>query len=196
MEESLPSRKLRIVQEAGYALLELLVALTMLIVVLSTLMVPMMTTQRLESTTLNYAAAQQQARTGLDAMVSQVRQAYNILDTSGNSVDFDVYIGSTAYRVFYECDIAQPHSSYRECMRLQVAAGSSLPPVSSGTIAIRNLTNGTTANPVFSFAPDAQAPYYMTATVQVPASDGASGGLTHTVTFSSGALMRNENVGN
>jgi hypothetical protein len=49
---------------------------------------------------------------------------------------------------------------------------------------------------VFSFEPDSVAPYYMTATVQVPASAGTTGGLSHTITFSDGALMRNENVGN
>jgi hypothetical protein len=36
----------------------------------------------------------------------------------------------------------------------------------------------------------------MTATISVPASGGAAGGLTTTVVFSDGALMRNLIVGN
>ncbi len=182
--------------ESGHTLVELLVVVAMLSVVFSALMMPLITTQRTTNRDLNYAYAQQEARTGLDAMVSQVRQAYNILDTSGNSVDFDIWLSGVAYRVYYECDVPQAGTQYHECVRLQVAAGASLPPLSSGAIAIRNLTNGTSTDPVFSFAPDPEAPYYMTATVKVPASGGKNGGLTHTIVFSDGALMRNENVGN
>ena len=55
---------------------------------------------------------------------------------------------------------------------------------------------GTPVSGVFSFGPDPVAPYYMTATIQVPASGGMNGGLTHSIMFSDGALMRNMNVGN
>ena len=69
-------------------------------------------------------------------------------------------------------------------------------PSTSGTIAITHLENGSSSDPVFSFGPDPVAPYYMTATIKVPASDGANGGLTHAIVLSDGALMRNENIGN
>ncbi len=81
-------------------------------------------------------------------------------------------------------------------MRAQSAAGSALPALSSAGVAITDLTNGTVSSPVFSFGPDPVAPYYMTATISVPASDGAAGGLAHSIVFSDGALMRNQNVGN
>lgn len=184
------------VHEAGFTLVELVVAISMVTIVLAALMVPLLSAQRIETRDLSYADAQQSARTGLDAMVSQVRQAYNILATSGNSVDFDEYINGVAYRVYYECDVSQPSGPYHECVRLQVAAGAALPSLNRASVAIQNLTNGTSSNPVFSFEPDSVAPYYMTATVQVPASAGTTGGLSHTITFSDGALMRNENVGN
>jgi hypothetical protein len=63
-------------------------------------------------------------------------------------------------------------------------------------VAIANLVNGTVPDPVFSFAPDPISPYYMTATIKVPASGGAANGLTHSIVLSDGALMRNQNVGN
>ena len=169
---------------------------TMLAVVLGALMMPLTTAQKTETHDVNYAYAQQEERTGLDSMVSQIRQAYNILDTTSNSIDFYVNLNGVGYRVDYDCTVPQPHTSYHECVRVQVAAGSSLPSLGSGRVVIRNVLNGTPSDPVFTFAPDPAAPYYMTATIKVPASGGVSGGLTHSITLSDGALMRNENVGN
>jgi prepilin-type N-terminal cleavage/methylation domain-containing protein len=182
--------------ECGYTLIELLVVVALLAVVVGTLMAPLVTTQRAQTRDANYAAAQQEARTGLDGMVSQVRQAWAILSTGPNSVEMNVNLGGTAEHVYYECDIPQTGTSYRECVRVQSLAGNPLPALASGAIVVRNLTNGTDTDPVFSFGPDPVSPYYMTATVKVPASGGVSGGLTHSIVFSDGALMRNQNVGN
>ena len=63
-------------------------------------------------------------------------------------------------------------------------------------VVARNLLNGTTSSPVFSFGPDPNAPYYMTATLVVPASDGKAYGLNHSIVLSDGTLMRNLNVSN
>jgi hypothetical protein len=183
--------------QGGFTVMEMAVASAVLVLVVGALMAPMITSASVQSRDSNYAYAQQEARTGLDSMVAQIRQAWAILGTTPNSVEMNVNLAGVAEHVFYECDVPQPGSSvYRECVRLQAAAGSALPPVSAGMVVIRNLTNGTTTDPVFSFAPDPVAPYYMTATVKVPASDGVNGGLTHSITFSDGALMRNQNVGN
>jgi type II secretory pathway pseudopilin PulG len=182
--------------EHGYTVFEVLVVVAVLSAAMSAVMLPMMVSQRTEARNINYDYAQQAERTGLDSMVIQIRQAYNILATSGNSIDFDIYLNGVAYRVYYECDVPQPNSSYRECMRLQVPAGSSLPALSTGKVVIQNVINGTSADPVFTFAPDPEAPYYMTATIRVPASGGTKSGFNHTISFSDGALMRNENVGN
>jgi hypothetical protein len=173
-----------------------LVVISMLVIVVGALMVPMVVGQRTQARDANYAFAQQEGRTGLDAVISQVRQAWAILSTGPNSVEMNVNVNGTPQHVYYECDIPQPGTAFRECIRSQAPAGSALPPLTSGTVVMRNLTNGTDADPVFSFGPDPVAPYYMTATIKVPASDGAYGGLTHSIVLSSGALMRNQNVGN
>jgi hypothetical protein len=155
--------------------------------------------QRDEARAENYAYAQEQARSGLDSIVTQVRQAWSILSTTPNAVEMDVNLGGVSRQVYYQCDLSQPGSPYRECVRLESAVGASLPPLSSGRIVVRNLMNGTATDPVFSFAPDPIAPYYMTATIDLPANDGETGSigaLTHPIVFSSGALMRNLNVGN
>jgi hypothetical protein len=129
-------------------------------------------------------------------MVAQIRQATAVLASGPNFIEMNVSLGGTSYLVYYECDVAQGNTGYHECLRLQVPAGSALPAVSTGAPVVTNLINGTTASPVFSWGPDPVAPYYMTATISVPASGGNHLGLTHSVVFSDGALMRNLNVGN
>ena len=184
-------------EEQGFTLIELLIVISLLAVVLGALLTPLISAQNTLNASTNYAYAQQEARTGLDAMVSQIRQATQINSDGPNFIDMNVTLQGTQYRVYYECDIAQSGTSYNECVRLQVTQGSSLPAISTGPVVIRNLTNGTSSNPVFTWGTDPNAPDYMTATISVSASNGATNSrFNHTITFSDGALMRNLNVGN
>jgi prepilin-type N-terminal cleavage/methylation domain-containing protein len=188
--------RLCVAAEAGFTLIEVLVGTALVALVAGAIMTPMVTSARVQNNDANYAYSQQQARTGLDAMVAQIRQAWSLTSPDPNQVDMNVFINGSLQRVFYECDVPQPGSTiYHECVRLQVSAGNSLPALSTGTVAIKNLTNGTGADPVFTFAPDPVAPYYMTATVKVPASGATNSSLNHSIVFSDGALMRNQNVG-
>jgi prepilin-type N-terminal cleavage/methylation domain-containing protein len=182
--------------EQGFSLIEVLVVCLLLSVVLGALMAPIMFTQNRQNQDANYAYAQQRARTGLESIVRQVQQASAILSTGPNSVDMNITLNGSALRVFYECDIPQSGTTYRECVRVWSPQGTALPSLSTGTAVVQNLLNGTAANPVFSFAPDPVAPYYMTATIEIPASGGANGGLNTSVRFDDGALMRNLNIGN
>ncbi len=188
-------------QEDGFTLIELLVTISMLAVVLGVLMVPIVQSQRIETRDENYAYSQQEARTGIESMVSQIRQATAILSQpSQNAVEFNITLSGQALTVLYECDINQPNSpqgtTYHECVRAQTAQGGN-PNPSSGTVVARNLLNGNSTNYVFSFGPDPNAPYYMTATLWVPSSGGSStSGLTHKIVLSDGTLMRNLNVAN
>jgi Tfp pilus assembly protein PilW len=181
--------------EGGYSLVEVLVVTLLLALVVGTIMSPIVLSQTNQTRNANYSYAQEQARTGLDSMVSEIRQATAILGDGPNYVDMDVNLRGTAYEVYYECDIPQPGTTYRECMRVQVAQGGTLPAFSSASasVVVKNLP---TTSSVFTFYPDGIAPYYMTATINVPASGGAARGLTNTIVFSDGALMRNLNVGN
>jgi Tfp pilus assembly protein PilW len=182
--------------ERGNSLIELLIAMSLLVLILGALMGPSIVSSRTQMRDDNYARAQDQARAGLDSMVAQIRQATAIVADGPNFVEMDVSLGGTSYLVDYECDVAQAGTSYRECVRVQAAAGSTLPAISAGSAVVTHLVNGTAASPVFSWGPDSIAPYYMTATVAVPASGGNHLGLAHTIVFSDGALMRNLNVGN
>jgi prepilin-type N-terminal cleavage/methylation domain-containing protein len=192
-----PAPRRLLAREEGFTLIEVLIVSSLLAVVLGALMYPIALGERTQKRDANYAYAQQRARTGLDSMVSQIRQATSILSSGPNYVELNVTLSGTALLVDYQCDVPQSGTQYHECVRVQTAAGSQLPSVSSSSpVVIKNVVNGTT--PVFSWGPDPSAPYYMTATIGVPASGGSTGlgGLYHTIWFSSGALMRNLNVAN
>jgi prepilin-type N-terminal cleavage/methylation domain-containing protein len=187
--------------ERGYTLTEMLIAMLILTVVVGGIMSALVFTQKTENRDANYTFAQNDARSQLDLMVSQIRQAWNIISSGPNFVDMDVNLNGTSYQVYYECDIAQPGTSYKECIRVQTTVGATISSLTGAPVAITNLTNGTVGNPVFSWGPSPIAPYYMTATINVPANDGLSGGsggtgISHSIVFSDGALMRNLNVQN
>ncbi len=184
----------------GDTLLEVAIAAAIGLAVLGAIVSFVVVVQRTEVSTANYAYAQSGARSQLDEMVSQIRAAWNVISAGPNYVDMDVNLNGTAYQVYYECDVAQAGTSYNECVRLQTAVGGALPSLSTASPAITDLQNGTITSPVFSWSPDSIAPYYMTATIDVPAANGSTTklglGLSNTVVFSDGALMRNENVQN
>jgi len=199
-----PHLSVRLRDQRGYTLVELLVAMVLTAVVLGGIVTTVVLAARIQTRDSRYAYAQDDARTGLDRMVNEIRQAVTIIASGPNFVDMNVYLDSGGqpqeYQVDYECDIPQPGTPYNECVRVQAAVGASLPSLSTGDPVIEDLQNGTATNPVFSWGPSSIAPYYMTATIDVPASDGGNTtlgmGFTHTVAISDGALMRNLDVQN
>jgi type II secretory pathway pseudopilin PulG len=200
MRQPLQSLNTALRERRGMTLIETLVAMAMSVLVLGGILSMLVLAQQAETRDARYAYAQDRARVQLDDMVSEIRQAWDIISAGPNYVDMDVDLGGSPYQVYYECDIPQSGTPYNECIRLQLAVGAALPSLSGAPVAISDLENGTSTNPVFSWGPSPIAPYYMTATIDVPADAGtttADGlGLDHTIVISDGALMRNENVQN
>jgi prepilin-type N-terminal cleavage/methylation domain-containing protein len=204
-----PSRR-RKPAEAGFTLIELLVVTALLSVVVAALTAPLVFSINQQTNNVNYSFAQQEARTSLESMVTQIRQADKMITRlycggtcTTNTIDMLVSLNGTLLRVDYECDITQPNtnSAYRECVRAQTAATSPTPPsMSTGVVVARNLLNGTNTDPVFTLGPNAASPNYMTATLKLPASGGSSAQkagettLHHQIVFTDGALMRSINA--
>lgn len=127
-------------------------------------------------------------------MLHEIRQAYGILSTTPNSIDFLVATGGVRQQVQYTCDVAQPGTTYRECVRLHGAVGASLPAASTGAPVITNLLDGTPTDPVFGFNPNGFNPTYVTVHLEMPASGGSAYGLSHVIVVNDGAFLRNPAV--
>jgi hypothetical protein len=178
-------------------LFELLIAAALTVIVLIAVGTLLVTSQHDQTKEASYDLSLSSAQDELDAMVSQISQATNIISVGQNSADFDVTLSGTSYQVYYECDIPAG-TGFDKCVRLQTSVGATLPSLATATTVIPEISNGTTTAPVFSWASSSVSPDYVTATVDVPESDNGTSrqSLGGTIGLSDGALMRNVYVEN
>jgi len=178
-------------------LIELLIVTTLLIVVVGATFTLLEVGTRSAARNQEFALEISDSEAGLSRMVHEIRQASSVTATTPNSIDFLITTGGQSVRVFYECDVPRPSSSFRQCVRVSVAAGGTLPAISTGTVIVGRVANGTLADPVFSFQPDAIAPTYVDAKLELPAAGSLTGGrgLSHSTVLDSGAYLRNLDVG-
>lgn len=183
--------------QTGFALIELLVVSLIMIVVLGATMTLLEAGTRAEARNQEFATTIADAQAGLARMVREIRQASSVTATTPNSIDFVVTLAGTPQRIFYGCDVPHAGTPYNECVRLSAAAGTALPALSTGVPLIPRIANGTAADPVFAFSPDAIAPTYVDAKLELPAAGGltAGRGLSHNIVLDAGAYLRNLDVG-
>ncbi len=194
----LVGRRLRARSEAGFTLIETLVAAALSIVVLGAVVSALETSQRMQARDAEWALTVQEGRVGLSKMLGEIRQAYSLKATTANSIDFYATLGGVKQEVYYECDIVQSGSSYHECVRLAVEAGKSLPALSTGTPVLRNVLNPAS---VFSYS-DALVPSasdIVTAKIELPAAGtlklAGAAAYSHHIVLTNDAYIRNLNLG-
>jgi hypothetical protein len=182
---------------------EVLLVAAMLPIVLIAVLNPFEFAQSQTPKNVEYAHAITEASAGFQRMMRDIRQAYRINSADPNAIDFNAVIDSSDLEIVYECDLSYPsntgnthHSEYHRCRRVSATTGSSLPAVTSGTVAIDRLLDGTAANPVFTYrdasgAVNATNPTYVEAKVQVPARGELNNGLKHEITFNNGTTLPN-----
>jgi competence protein ComGC len=200
MSEARPENPMQ--SAAGFALVELLVVALLLPVVLVAVLSVLDTGGSLAPTQVEYSHAVQEGSVGLQGMVREVRQAYNVLGSTPNSIDFLATIDGVDEHIFYGCDQPYPANpsnpyaaGYHRCLRVSAPTGSPLPPITTGTVAIDRLLNGTLANPVFTFTPDPISPTYVEAQIQIPARGALAAGPSHAITLDAGTQLRNYSLG-
>ena len=193
--------------QAGWSLLETLVTLIFLVALSGALASVLDTTSRQETRNAEYALSLGQERAGLQRMASDIRQAIWVNYPGGgdgintaNWIDMNVTYGGSTVQVYYECDVPQPGTSYRECMRLQAAVGATLPAVSTGTPVVQNLLDGTASDAVMTFSPSLIGPNYVQVRAELPASGYMSTAtyastLHHTIVLDDGVNLRNQSLG-
>lgn len=190
--------------EAGFALVELLIVAALLGVVLFAVLSLLDAAVRVEARDQERAHAVREAQVGLDRMTRELRQAYRVVATGPSYVTVHVRLGGQDTQVHYRCDrphpdlASNPHDDgYRRCRRVEALVGAALPAIDTGPIVIDRVLNGSAAPPdsVFTFSPSAISPTYIRARIEVPARGEREEGIEHKVVLDDGFFMRNLRLG-
>lgn len=185
----------RLPGDAGFSLIEVLVAAVAAIVVLSAVFALLESSQLVQARDSEWAVTLQEDRAGLARMVRDIRQATEIVEpTTGAAssyITFRATIGGTEWKVEYECAAPQAGTSYSECVRFAAEVGKSFP--AKGSRVAIDVANGAS---VFTYSPSArQEARLVTAKLELPAKgalkQAGSTGYGHKVVLEDAAFMRN-----
>jgi type II secretory pathway pseudopilin PulG len=181
----------RLLGDAGFTLVELLVASVAAIVVFSATLVLLESSQQVQARDSEWALVMQEDRAGLARMVRDMRQATKVEEAKPGKIVFLATIGGKSWKIKYECGVAQSGSpTFTECIRLAAEEGKALP--GTGPATARDVLNG---SEVFSYAPSTAEPKLVTTKIELPAKgtlkQAGSSGYAHKVVLEDGAFMRN-----
>jgi Tfp pilus assembly protein PilV len=192
-------------EESGVTLIEVLVVSLLLAVVLVPIFNALDFAGNQAPTTIEFANAVSDATTGLQKMMTEIRQAYAINGTNGDAVtgqgsyiDFFAVVADQNLEIKYDCSQPYPATpsnpyanTYRRCLRVACTTSASatpctLPSMSTGTLVIDRVLNSN--GNVFTFydrtgAPNPLGVWSVRANVQVPARGPLNYGLTHSITL-------------
>ncbi|HWX45376.1 MAG TPA: hypothetical protein VNY52_08640 [Solirubrobacteraceae bacterium] len=176
--------------EAGFALVELLVASAAATLVLTATIALLVSGQQIQARDSAWGITLQEGRAGFAHMLRDMRQASKVEEAKAGAIVFRATISGTNWTIKYECGVSQPGTKYTECVRFAAEEGKALP--SSGTAIVRDVLNGST---VFSYSPSTAAPTVATAKIEIPAKgtlkQATGSGYTHMVVLEDAAFMRN-----
>ncbi len=176
-------------EEGGFTLVEVLVASSAALILLTATMALLDSSTRIQAGDTEWALTLEQDRGGLSRMVREIRGATKVEEANANSIVFLAPIAGKSWTIKYECAVAQAGTSYNECVRLAAEEGKALP--SSGPRVVSAILNG---SEVFSYSPNSTSPTLATVKLELPARGTlkqAAGGLKHTVVLEDAAFMRN-----
>jgi hypothetical protein len=182
--------------ERGVGLIELLMAMSLFIFVVMAAVSVMETGERLGPRDTERANAIREQQVGLERMVGELRQAYQVLGTSPRSMEVLVRVRRNGthenLHVAYYCNEEAPGT----CIRKETTIGQPLP--DTGKVVINRVLNwSATTQPVFQFPDDSSggiSPQYVTVRVEVPSKGTRSDGYKHTMTLEDGFYARNTHI--
>jgi prepilin-type N-terminal cleavage/methylation domain-containing protein len=206
--------------DAGFTLVELLVASAVFAVVLTAVLSLLDTSNQVSYNDQERNVALHEQTDSLRRMTQELRQAYHVVgvDTSGangggNWVDVLVRVtrngAATELRVLYDCYGPVLATGLQQCTRAEAPAslpppqGSGPPPgSSSGTaqVVIPRVVNGTAADPVFtgyaspndaSYPGDGSEPTYVQVTLKTPVRGARTVGSPAQTQLFDSVYMRN-----
>ncbi|WP_320671748.1 hypothetical protein [Patulibacter defluvii] len=181
--------------EDGFALVELLTVCALLAGVTGALLSLAETAGRVVPRDVEWTHVVADGRTGLRRIARELRQADRIHGATPNAIDFEVTVGGRARRVMIACDVSDA-ADERRCVRVEAAPGATLPPPAGGPPLVVRLRNGTPADPVFRYTPDAIAPRHVAVRIRLRSNGErrAADGPLHDVVLDDGAYLRNQDL--
>ena len=198
--------------EAGFTLVELLVAFTILSAVLGAILVVFDGVYRSSQNDNERNTSLVEQTRSLHRMTSELRQAYRVIGpVSGSTSNYmDVLVritqpgsGTQNRRVLYRCDNTVIATGLRQCARYEFSAtdpspAGSAPFGAATTVAIPRVSNGTAADPVFTdlSSPNGTGggPTYGRVTIKTPGAGERTTGYLHQLVLSDGFYLRNRDL--
>jgi prepilin-type N-terminal cleavage/methylation domain-containing protein len=190
-------------QDDGFTLIELLISSVLGLVVFGGILGVLETSQQVQARDTEWALTMQEGRTGLARIAREIRQAYKIEKAEAGTIEFLAQIGTSKWRIKYECGVEQPGTTYHECVRKAVGSTETIPST-GGAPVVRDVLNPTK---VFCYSHGAAActesptateraeATVATLRVQLPAKgtlkQAGSSGYTHSVVLENAAFIRN-----
>jgi formylmethanofuran dehydrogenase subunit A len=170
--------------EAGYALTELLVVASLLVIVLGAVLTLGETSQRIAPKETERAMVIREAQVGLHRMTRELRQAFAspAPEITASRAEASLQVSGVATRVVYDCNVTSTtNPDYKQCVRYVEAANGTL---SGGQVIVDRVLNGSS---VFS----TPSTSYVRAVVEVAARGDLKDGYDHKVVLDDGFYMRN-----
>jgi type II secretory pathway pseudopilin PulG len=177
--------------EAGYTLVELLVAATMGVVVMGAVASLLISAVRDQPKISEQAQNITTARWVLARLTHEIRNGVAVKEATASKVSFEGYVrhktcGGTG--VLAKTSPAIKCRITYECTTTACSRKESLPATAGGTP--KPVFSGINSNQVFTYAPSAIEPTYVKVTLRLPNPSG-----TGALTVSSGASLRNATLG-
>jgi prepilin-type N-terminal cleavage/methylation domain-containing protein len=177
--------------EAGFTLVELLVASAMGVVVMAAVASLVISAVRTQPKISQQAQNITTARWVLERMTHELRNGVAVKEATASKVSFETYVRHTT------CGSATPLSATTPAIKCRVtfecgttSCSRQEGPASSGGGTARTIFSGIDTNQVFTFAPTAIEPTYVKVTLRLPNPSG-----TGALTVSDGASLRNATLG-
>jgi type II secretory pathway pseudopilin PulG len=183
--------------ESGMTLVELLVATLLALVVFGAILGTLESSQQVEARDTEWALTMQEGRAGLAQMAREIRQATKVEKAETGTIEFLATLGSTEWKIKYECGVEQAGTEYHECVRRAVEKSTGTLP-STGRPVVRDVLNPTEIFKYFKGATSTATTTEMTVVtlkVELPAKgtlkQAGSSGYSHSVVLENAAFMRN-----
>lgn len=162
------------------------------VVLLGAMLAMLESSQQVQARDTEWALTLQEGRAGLARMAREIRQASKVEEAKASTIVFLATIGSTSWKIKYECNVAQSGTTYTQCVRLAAEEGKALP--STGQAIVKDVVNGTE---VFTYSPSSAAPTVVTLKIALPAKgtlkQAGSSGYSHNQVLEDAADIRNLN---